>query len=74
MSDTLPIVAFAEIPQTDLVEIVQTDRLGNAVYEDCVGDGCRNDIGEFDLEEVGTPDDRIVVDVAYKHENEEDRG
>ena len=74
MCDALPIIPFTKIPETNLVEVVQTNRLSNAVDENCIGYGCRNDIGKSDLEEVNALDDLIVVDVAYEHKDEKDRG
>lgn len=39
------LVAFTEIPQADLVEIVEPDCPGNTVNETGIGHGYRNDVG-----------------------------
>jgi hypothetical protein len=48
MGDSLAVVAFAEVPQADLVEVVEADRAGDGVDEDGVGDGRGDYIGEVD--------------------------
>lgn len=55
MGDALTVVALAEVPQTDLVKIVQPDGSGDRVDEDGIGDGERDDVGEINLEEIGVP-------------------
>jgi hypothetical protein len=39
MSDSLAIIAFAEVPQADLVEVVEADGAGDGVDKYSVGDG-----------------------------------
>ena len=53
MRDTLAIVAFTEIPEAHLVEVVEADRTCNRVDENSVRNGGRNDVGQIDGEEVG---------------------
>lgn len=55
MGDALAVVALAEIPQADLVEIVQPNGAGDRVDEDGIGDRERDNVGEINLEEIGVP-------------------
>jgi hypothetical protein len=59
MRDSLVVVAFAEIPEADLVEVVQADGAGDGVDQDGVGDGGGDYVGEVDGEEVGGADDGL---------------
>lgn len=59
------VVALAEIPQADLVEIVETEGASERVDEDCVGGcGCRDYIAEIELEEVGASNYGFFVYIA----------
>jgi hypothetical protein len=59
------VVALAEIPQADLVEIVEAEGAGERVDEDCVGGcGCRDYVAEIELEKVGASDYGLFVYIA----------
>ena len=45
MCDALVVVALAEIPEADLVEVVETYGTGDGVDEDCIGNGGGDDVG-----------------------------
>ena len=45
-------ISFAEIPKPNLIKVVQTNRLGDAVYENGIGNRCWYDVGKVDSEEV----------------------
>jgi hypothetical protein len=47
-----------------LVEIVQTDGLGDAVDQVGVGDRRRDDVGQVELEEIGVSQDGAVGGVG----------
>ena len=74
VGDALVVVALAEVPQTDLVEVVEPDGAGDTVDEDGIGDGEGNDVGEIDFEEVGFAEDGLVGEIADADEQEEDPG
>lgn len=62
--DSLIVVAFAEVPEADLIEIVEAEGAGEGIDElDVI---CRggDDVGEVEGVEVGVADDGLVVDVA----------
>ncbi len=44
--DVLAVVAFAEVPEPDVVEVVQAEGTRDGVDEDGVGDGDGEDVGE----------------------------
>jgi hypothetical protein len=48
MRYALAVVAFAEIPEADLVEVVEADRAGDGVDEDSVRDGGGDDVCKVD--------------------------
>ncbi|TGO81313.1 hypothetical protein BPOR_1212g00020 [Botrytis porri] len=63
--DTFIVVAFAEIPETDLVEIVEAEGSGERVLQgDAAANGFGYDVGEVESEEPGIADDGSVVYVA----------
>ncbi|KAB8542119.1 hypothetical protein FH972_025582 [Carpinus fangiana] len=71
--DAVIVVALAEIPQADLVKIVQTQRSGDAVEEGRIGpERCRNDIGEVKADEPDVAEPGDVVRVTDFDDNEED--
>jgi hypothetical protein len=59
VGNSVAIIAFTEVPEANLVEIVEADGAGDGVYEDGVGDGGGDYVGEVDGEEVGRPDDGL---------------
>ncbi|TGO11002.1 hypothetical protein BTUL_0119g00020 [Botrytis tulipae] len=63
--DAFIIVAFAEIPEADLVEIVEAEGSGERVLEcDAAADGFGNYVCEIESEEPGIADDSTVVYIA----------
>lgn len=52
---------------------MKADGLRDAVDEDGVREGCWDDVCEADAEKVCRANHRLVVDVAYFHEDEEYR-
>lgn len=66
------IVAFTEIPEANLVEIVQAQRACERVDENCVTRRRGgNYVAEVQFEEVGVADYGLFVDVADYSEDEE---
>lgn len=63
-SDALIVIALAEIPKPNLVEIMETDRSSNTVDEDGIRNRQRNDVGQVDSHEIGIPKDGLVRDIA----------
>ncbi len=45
---------------------------GNAIYENCVGNRPRYDMGEVEFEKVGRSKDGLVMDVSNDDEDQED--
>lgn len=74
--DPFVVVAFAEIPQPHLVEVMETDGSSDAVDQHGVGiaDADGDDVGEVDLEEVGLPGYWSFGYVPCDDEDEEDPG
>ncbi|GMG27313.1 unnamed protein product [Aspergillus oryzae var. brunneus] len=70
--DATIIVSLTEIPQTDGVEIMETDGSRNTVNQDGIGDGERDDVGEVDLEEPRLAEDGFVGYIANDDQNQED--
>ncbi|TGO28498.1 hypothetical protein BPAE_0027g00650 [Botrytis paeoniae] len=63
--DAFIVVAFAEIPEADLVEIVEAEGSGERVLQgDAAADGFGNDVCEVESEEPGIADDGTVVYIA----------
>jgi hypothetical protein len=61
------VVAFAEVPETDVVEVVQADGAGDGVEEveaDEGRGGREEDVREINADEVGLCEDGGVVGVA----------
>lgn len=59
------VVAFAEVPQADLVEVVKAEGTGEGVDEDGITGGGGDDVGYVDLEEPGVAEDGFVVRITY---------
>lgn len=57
-------VTFAKVPEADLVEVVQSDGLGDGVDEARVGNGGGDDVGEIEFEEVEVSEDGTGFGVA----------
>jgi hypothetical protein len=58
------VVAFAEVPEADLVEVVKTKGARERVDELDVAGGGGDDVGEVEFEEVGAADYGFGVYVA----------
>lgn len=59
------VVAFAEVPEADLVVVVEAEGAGEGVDEDGVA-GCGGDyVGYVYLEEPGVAQDGLVMRVSY---------
>ncbi|TGO48473.1 hypothetical protein BCON_0239g00090 [Botryotinia convoluta] len=64
--DAFIVVAFAEIPEADLVEIVEAEGTGERVLQcDAAADGFGNDVCEVESEKPGIADDGTVVYISY---------
>lgn len=74
MRDALIGIALAEIPQPDLVEIVQPNGPGDTVDQDGVGDGHGDDMGQVEAHEVGLAHNRLVGYIANTDEQQKDPG
>lgn len=64
VGDALVVVALAEVPQPDLVEIVEAERAREGVDEDDVAGARRDDVGQVEGEEVGAADAGLIGCVA----------
>lgn len=63
--DAFIVVAFAEIPEADLVEIVEAEGSGERVLQcDAAADGFGNDVCKIESEEPGIADDGTVIYIA----------
>lgn len=69
--DSLPLVASAVVPQTDLVVIVKANWLSDSIDEICIGYGLRYHIGEIDFQEICLPYHHVIVDVSNLDQDEE---
>lgn len=74
MRDALIVVALAEIPQSNLVEIVQANRPGNTVDEERIGNGHGNDMGQVEFHEVRLAHHGTIRDIANAYQQQEDPG
>lgn len=70
--------ALAEVPQPYLIEVMQTQRPCDAVYQDRVRYRSRDDVAKVELDEVDGGSDRVVrvlgVYIADLDEDEENQG
>lgn len=64
MGDSICIVAFTVIPHAHLVEVVQTDGLGDGVDQDGIGYRDGDDVGEIEVEEVGASQHWLIGNIA----------
>ena len=71
MRDALIVITLAEIPQSNLVKIMQPDRTRNTVDKEGIGHGKRNDMGEVKSEEVGVADHRLIGNATNADEKQE---
>lgn len=71
MRDALIVITLAEIPQSNLVKIMQPDRTRNTVDKEGIGHGKRNDMGEVESEEIGVADHGLVGNAANADEEQE---
>lgn len=69
---TLSIVALAEAPKSDTVEIVQTNSLGNRVDDSGVGNTLREDVGQVDVDEVNAALDASSAGATNLYQDQED--
>ena len=53
---------------------MESQRLGDRVYQLRVWHALRDDVGQVELDEPCRADDRLVVDVADEDEDQEDDG
>lgn len=74
MGDAVAIVALAEAPQADLVEVVQADGTGDGVDKNGIGHGKGDNIGQVEVEEVGTAKDGFIGEVSDANEEHKDPG
>lgn len=71
----LALEAFTKVPQSDRVEIVQTDGPGNRVDDDGIRDGSRKDVGEVEFNKIDAVSDaRVCAGLANLDENKKDDG
>lgn len=71
MRDALIVITLAEIPQPNLVEIMQANRTRNTVDKERIGHGQRNDMGEVEPEEIGVADHGLVGNATNADEEQE---
>jgi len=67
--DANVVEALTEVPEADLVEVVEADGAGNGVDEHGVWYGAGDDVGEADLEEVDATEDGARIEVADADED-----
>ena len=72
--DLLVVVSLTEVPQADLVKVVQAQTTGDRVQEPGVCDGDGDDLGDIELEEVDVVENAVDVRIANRDENEEGQG
>jgi hypothetical protein len=72
--DPAIVITLAVIPESDLVEIMETDGTSDTVDKDCIGDGFWNDVGCVEFEEVCFAEDGFVGDISDHYQQEEDPG
>jgi hypothetical protein len=58
------IVTLAEVPQADLVKVVEAERARNGARKLDIASSGRDDIGEVELEEVGRADDDFGIGIS----------
>lgn len=74
MRDALIVIALAEIPESNLVEVVQSNRPGNTVDEERIGNGHGNDMGQVEPHEVRLAHNGTIGDIANAYQQQEDPG
>ena len=74
MRDALIVIALAEIPQPNLVEIVQPDRSRNTVDEEGIGDRQGDDMRQIEFHEIRLAHDGTIGDVANAYQQQKDPG
>lgn len=74
MRHARPLVPLAVVPQADLVEVAQADRLRDRVDEHGVGERARDDVGDVDAEEVDARQNARVGGAAEEHQQREGYG
>lgn len=65
------LISCAVIPESNLVEVVQTQRLGNSVDENSIWDGFGYDIRKVDFQEICVSDHSPVADIADFYQDQE---
>lgn len=74
MRHARPLIPLAVVPQADLVEVAQADRLRDRVDEHGVGERARDDVGDVDAEEVDVRQNARVGGAAEEHQQREGYG
>lgn len=74
IGDALTIVTLAETPETNAVEVVQTDSLGNGVDNGGIGNRFGEDVRQVDVDEVDAGLDASSASAADLDEDQEDDG
>lgn len=72
MRDTLIVIPFAEIPQPNLIEVVQPDRSRNTVDEEGIGDGDGDDMRQIEFHEIRLAHHGTIGDVSNAYQQQED--
>lgn len=72
MRDAFIVIALAEIPESNLVEIMQPDRPGNTVDQKGIGNGHGDDMGQIEPHEVGLAHDGTIGDISDAYKQQED--
>lgn len=71
MRDALIIVPLAEIPQSNLVEVVQPNRSRNTVDEEGIGNGHGDDMRQIEFHKIRLANDGFIGDVANAYQQQE---
>lgn len=72
--DAHVVVALAKVPESDLIEIVESEGAGDGIDENGVGDGAGDNVREVNLEKECAADDGARVEVANADKDQEDEG
>lgn len=73
-SHTLALVSLAEAPQSDLVKIMETQRLRNCIDQGKVGNRSRHNVAQVEAEKVPVLNDGFVAYTGNVNQDEEDEG
>lgn len=67
--DSLIVIALAEPPKSNLIEIMQANGPGNGIDQDGIRHRQGNNVGKVEIEEVCTAQDWLIGDVSNNHQH-----